>query len=85
MTPTVGVRHESAGLREYVDVTYQPTPVPLQVGRSNYVDNDRVGLVLGGDYTFTAYKSGRTISAPATATGRRRRCGRTDGMRMLQS
>jgi long-subunit fatty acid transport protein len=55
VSPTVGVRHEASGLREHLDVTYQPSPVPLQVGRSNYVDNDRVGVALGADYTFTAF------------------------------
>jgi len=36
----------------YADVNYQPTPVPAQTGRSNYVDNDRIGLLLGGEYQF---------------------------------
>jgi hypothetical protein len=26
--------------------------VPPQTGRTNYVDNDRVGLTVGGDYDF---------------------------------
>ena len=29
--------------------------MPPQTGRTNYVDNDRVGLALGTDYTFTAF------------------------------
>ena len=28
---------------------YVPSPVPEQIGRSNYVDNDRVGMMLGAD------------------------------------
>jgi hypothetical protein len=52
---TLGVRHESGRLRTFVDVNYQPTPVPRQVGRRNYVDNDRVGAILGGDYQFPVF------------------------------
>ena len=51
LTPTVGVRHSVGNFRDYLDVTYVPSPVPEQIGRSNYVDNDRVGVVIGGDYT----------------------------------
>jgi long-chain fatty acid transport protein len=46
----VGVRYVNGPGRAFVDLTYAPSPVPAQVGRSNYVDNDRVGIVLGGDY-----------------------------------
>lgn len=49
---TVGVRHRTGDLRSFLDVSYQPTPVPPQVGRKNYVDNDRLGAILGADYRF---------------------------------
>lgn len=46
---TLGVRHRGGPARIFADLTYIPSPVPEQIGRSNYVDNDRVGLALGGD------------------------------------
>ncbi len=49
-SPTVGVRHKYRSFRAFMDLTYVPSPVPEQVGRSNYVDNDRVGAFLGGDF-----------------------------------
>ncbi len=54
LSPTVGLRHASGGMREYLDVTYVPSPVPEQSGRSSYVDSDRAGLTIGADYTFEA-------------------------------
>jgi long-chain fatty acid transport protein len=29
---------------------YKPTPVPAQTGRTNYVDNDRIGASLSVEY-----------------------------------
>jgi long-chain fatty acid transport protein len=34
----------------FVDGTYRPSPVPLQTGRTNYVDNDRFGVSAGVNY-----------------------------------
>lgn len=48
----VGARYETGATRLLADVSYVPTPVPPQTGRSNYVDNDRAGLALGADHTF---------------------------------
>jgi long-chain fatty acid transport protein len=48
----VGARVQSGAARAMLDVSYVPTPVPPQTGRSNYVDNDRGGLSAGGDYGF---------------------------------
>jgi hypothetical protein len=45
----LGVRHGYGPARAFVDLLYAPSPVPDQVGRSNYVDNDRVGMAIGGD------------------------------------
>lgn len=45
-----GVRHSYGPVRSFVDVTYVPTPVPPQTGRSNYVDNNRVSASVGIDY-----------------------------------
>jgi long-chain fatty acid transport protein len=36
----------------FLDVAYEPTPVPLQTGRTNYVDNDRFALNGGATYTW---------------------------------
>ncbi|HEY6559589.1 MAG TPA: hypothetical protein VI072_20040 [Polyangiaceae bacterium] len=49
---SLGVRHRTGDVSTYADVSYQPTPVPPQTGLSNYVDNDRVGLLIGGEYEF---------------------------------
>ncbi len=52
LSPTLGLHHHASRFDTFLDVTYQPTPVPLQTGRENYVDNDRVGAILGGEYRF---------------------------------
>lgn len=50
-TGTAGVRYtRDTKLSAFLDATYRPTPVPLQTGRTNYVDNDRYGLVAGMQY-----------------------------------
>jgi hypothetical protein len=50
---SAGVRHVYDGrLTSFLDVAYQPTPVPLQTGRTNYVDNDRYSLGGGVNYEF---------------------------------
>jgi len=35
-----------------LDLAWTPSPVPAQDGRTNYVDNDRLGFALGYDLTF---------------------------------
>jgi len=50
ITGSLGVRYTHGPLRAFLDGSIRPSPVPLQVGRSNYVDNDRVGAALGVDY-----------------------------------
>jgi long-chain fatty acid transport protein len=42
-TNALGARLATGAWTLGVDVEYKPTPVPLQRGRSNYVDNDRIG------------------------------------------
>ena len=49
LTVVGGVRHRYKQARGFVDLMYVPSPVPDQVGRSNYVDNDRVGAAIGAD------------------------------------
>ena len=53
---TVGLRHSYGPLRSFLDVQYVPSPVPLQTGRTNYVDNDRVSTALGLDYEFEVFE-----------------------------
>ena len=49
----VGLRHVYAKrLTSYLDASYEPSPVPLQTGRTNYVDNDRYGVGAGMQYQF---------------------------------
>ena len=50
---SLGVRYSYVReLEAFLDVTYEPSPVPLQTGRTNYVDNDRTGLAGGVSYTW---------------------------------
>lgn len=49
LSGAVGARWTNGKARAYLDLQYVPSPVPSQIGRSNYVDNDRLGVVLGGD------------------------------------
>jgi long-chain fatty acid transport protein len=49
MTGALGVRDSHKSGRFFLDLQYVPSPVPEQVGRSNYVDNDRFGISAGGD------------------------------------
>lgn len=51
-TPTVGMRLTHGDWRAFADVSYRPTPVPEQTGRTNYVDNDRVSGAAGFDWTI---------------------------------
>jgi hypothetical protein len=48
----LGTRHTFGNFRGFVDFRYVPSPVPEQTGRSNYVDNDRVGAALGADIAW---------------------------------
>ena len=51
---TVGVRTRYRSVRAHVDLQYAPSPVPAQVGRSNYVDGDRFGVAFGADVASTS-------------------------------
>ena len=50
VTGSLGLRYTRAALASYLDLTMHPSPVPSQIGRSNYVDNDRYGAVAGVNY-----------------------------------
>jgi hypothetical protein len=67
VSPTLGVRYTYAGWGTFLDATYVPSPVPLQTGRSNYVDNNRLGLGAGVVRAFTllgaAFRAGLHLQA----------------------
>jgi len=66
---SAGVRYERGPLRGLFDASYEPTPVPDQTGRTNYVDNDRLGAALGFDYAF-AFLGGKLRAGVATQVHR---------------
>jgi long-chain fatty acid transport protein len=49
---SLGVRYRYQGVHMFADATFQPTPVPAQTGRTNYVDNHRIGTMLGAEAEF---------------------------------
>ena len=49
MSGALGVRHTYGPARGFIDLSFTPSPVPEQKGRSSYVDNDRAGLAVGAD------------------------------------
>jgi hypothetical protein len=67
ITPTVGVRYVHHETRAFFDAQYKPTPVPLQSGRSNYVDNDRLGAGAGVDHAFSWLHTAMRVGLQAQA------------------
>jgi hypothetical protein len=63
ISPTAGVRHQHDDVGLFLDTQYTPTPVPPQTGRTNYVDNDRVGGDIGIDYTFQLFGTKMRLGA----------------------
>ncbi len=55
VSAALGLRHRSHKIRSFLDFEYEPTPVPPQTGRKNYVDNDSLGVAVGGDYQFAVF------------------------------
>ncbi|MFO0676511.1 MAG: hypothetical protein U0169_08255 [Polyangiaceae bacterium] len=52
---SVGVRHAWGHARAFFDLSWVPSPVPPQTGRSNYVDGDRAGIAFGADVDVTVF------------------------------
>jgi len=53
LSAALGLRYQYHDrLSAFLDVAYEPTPVPLQTGRTNYVDNDRYATTGGVTYTI---------------------------------
>ena len=63
LTPALGMRWMHGAVRTFLDFQYQPSPVPAQSGRTNYVDNNRVGGNVGVDYRFTLFDTTMRIGA----------------------
>jgi len=49
----------------FVSGTFAPSPVPDQTGRTNYVDDDRVGGALGASYDFPLFDAVATVGLEA--------------------
>ena len=65
LSPTLGLRFRQDKLNLLLDASYTPTPVPLQRGRSNYVDNDRISGTLGAEYTVPVLGTNLRFGAQA--------------------
>ncbi|HEX4335752.1 MAG TPA: hypothetical protein VH062_07540 [Polyangiaceae bacterium] len=63
LTGAVGVRYARGQVGTFLDTQYKPSPVPPQTGRTNYVDNDRLGLDVGSDFSFHALDTAMHVGA----------------------
>lgn len=63
ISPSFGVRADTGPARVGLDLMFQPSPVPEQKGRTNYVDNHKLTGSLGGEFDFEV--SGHRISVGA--------------------
>jgi long-subunit fatty acid transport protein len=61
LSGALGIRQTYKNVRTFVDARYVPSPVPEQIGRSNFVDNDTLGATLGADIKLTL---GSTVIRP---------------------
>jgi long-chain fatty acid transport protein len=52
VSTAVGARMKNEKVSAALDLQYKPTPVPAQTGRTNYVDNDRLGASFSMEYGF---------------------------------
>ncbi|HEX3771265.1 MAG TPA: hypothetical protein VHV30_10390 [Polyangiaceae bacterium] len=67
LTPTAGIRFKHGNVGTLLDAQYKPSPVPLQTGRSDYVDNDRAGMTAGIDVAFSILHKPVHVGAQAQA------------------
>jgi len=67
LTPTVGLRYDHEATGCSLDAQYKPTPVPPQTGRTNYVDNNRIGFGGGVDYRFSMFHTSMRVGVQAQA------------------
>jgi long-chain fatty acid transport protein len=55
LSGALGVRYRDGAGRAFIDAGYQPSPVPNQTGRTNYVDSARASLSTGLDLGFKVW------------------------------
>jgi hypothetical protein len=55
-TEAIGVRYQTTRWKTGLDAVYHPSPVPLQTGRTNYVDNNRFGATANVSYDWPINK-----------------------------
>jgi hypothetical protein len=67
VSATLGLRHNHRILSSSLDLAYVPSPVPAQTGRSNYVDNDRLGVSLGLQLALNVFGLDITLGAQLQA------------------
>jgi long-chain fatty acid transport protein len=67
LTPTGGLRYRHGATGMFLDAQYKPSPVPLQTGRTNYVDNDRLGAGAGLDHGFRLWHTAMRFGVQASA------------------
>lgn len=67
LSGAAGVRWTRGRSTSWLDLGYQPSPVPPQTGRSNYVDSDRLGFAGGAQHTTTRWGSRFRIGLAAMA------------------
>jgi len=65
ITPSLGLRYRRGRFNTSLDLSYAPTPVPEQTGRTNYVDNNRVSGSLGAEYNFSLLGTAISFGAQA--------------------
>jgi len=63
ITGAAGLRMKKGAFAMALDGQYKPTPVPKQTGRTNYVDNDRLGFSLSAEYGFELLSQKMKIGA----------------------
>ena len=69
ITPTLGARHRWGNTESRLDLRWFPSPAPEQTGRSNHVDNDRLGVAGAVHYRFGLF--GMAMRAGVTAHAHR--------------
>ena len=65
LSGAVGARYRRGDGRAFVDLGYQPSPVPAQTGRTNYVDSTRVASSAGYDYGMRVLGTGVRVGLQA--------------------
>lgn len=63
LSPTLGARVGVGDWTTFADLAWQPTPVPKQTGRTNYVDNDRASLALGFEHSLQVRRTTLRLGA----------------------